>query len=248
MTDGTTIHLMQMSLQFSRKPRKVRKYVRKRLKSKRPDVVGFTEGSNFRKQLRKACKAAGYRLYFPRGGDVALAVRRDHDLLCKGQHKVVPARGGTGAHAGRFVRWVKVKIGPEIVTVHEDHFITIGKWPRLRARRANQRLTQARENLRLMRKHSKGTDLSFFMGDTNFRDTRKVRNALDRVWRDKMVSIYDDLNKYPATHGAHATLDWICRLRRDKRVHAKRVKVWKLGAGSDHRSVSAWYHVTPRKG
>lgn len=209
------------------------------------DVVSFTEVAQRHELLHAACELKGYQLVLSDPGDVALAIRGIHKLLDHGQVASVPAHGGSaaqGGHGPRPVLWASFRpFGTrEHVTAHCGHWVTH------KADTGGQQLELTQDLADVVRQHSQGARLGFWLGDTNHPDGPVDFGAVDAALRKgQLTSCWDELGRWPGTHGA-ATLDVVGSYDPDHRVSCERARVWPL-THSDHRAVSAWYSIRPAR-
>jgi hypothetical protein len=127
--------------------------------------------------------------------------------------------------------------GGNIVTDHAAHWITFGG-----GNRQDLRGEQSEAMADRVRLHGKGKRLSFWQGDTNEDEEKRPQGAVQKpLTRGRLVSIYDALDKYPATHGSR-TIDVIGHFDADGRVTPEKVRVGKV-RNSPHRVVDATYTI-----
>lgn len=209
-------------------------------------AVGFTEvhKPDHRQALARACGDADYRLVGPASGEVALAVSKAHRLVDTGVVPSLPAapttpRHGVG-HTARPILWATfIPAGTtEHVTVHVAHWVT------RRADTGGQQLELTQDMAQAVRDHARGARLGFWLGDTNNPDRPHDVTDVDRALRKgELTSCWDELGRYPATHGA-STLDVVGSYDPDGRVTCLRARRWHQ-LHSDHIAVSAWYAISP---
>lgn len=202
------------------------------------DVVGFTETHRRLGILNRACVEKGYQLHYPRGGDVAVAVKDEHRLVAAGMEPGTPAGKG---HTARPVLWVTLEPAGtyELVTVHVAHWLT------RRAAIGRQRFELARTMAQTVASHAEGRRIGFWMGDTNTLDTPDDQGPVSHALADgDLVSCWDELGRYPDTHpgGPDAPIDVIGKYDPDRRVTCVSAGRWHQ-LHTDHVSVSAWYRI-----
>lgn len=233
------------SLQFSDTDEQTRADVVHAM-GQRPHVLLLTELGNARKRalVKSMALLGGWGSAHLMAGrsDTAFLVRPGLPVLDTGR---VPAHDGKpgplseGGYGPRDVDWVKVGLGPERIYVHGLHWV-VPKTPRRRtdhARATAVMIDQAEQ-------HADGRQLSFWAGDLNRRDSPDDTDQLTvPLQRAGLVSIWDELGVYPATHGLPGPIDVIGRMRRDTRVHAVSVHVHRRGIHSDHAQVHAVYGI-----
>lgn len=237
---GLQLRLAQASQRFSVEPADALADFR-RILSKGMDAVGFTEASNFHPQLLRAAKEKHYHLVLPPDGDTAIAVHGDHEVTGHDFHAVVP--GVAGSHRLRGIQAVAFtpRDTQERVTFAEAHWLTH------RSDDGGQRLAITREMADVMREAAGGSRLGFWAGDTNNPDRPSATSPVDLALRKgELTSCWDELGRYPATFGEHHTLDVVGSYDPDGRVSCTGARVW-ANLHSDHRPLSATYHVRPRQ-
>jgi len=244
------LHLMQASMQFNDTPAQQRSDFDEIL-ARGADVIGFTEvnaNKPIAQLLHTAAHAAGYRVLNSHKGGDPLAVKREHDVLDAGWQPVHPGNPGPAAQGGyapRGISWAQIDFDGELVFVHEAHWIT--GFDR-RDERAARHTMLSEAMSEIVTQHARGRCLSFFMGDDNIDERVDVGRNPEKpaaIFADaKLLTIWDELDEYPGTHGKRV-IDIIGSHERDRRVTAHRVKVWPQ-LHTDHRQVSAWYDIAPR--
>lgn len=205
-----------------------------------PDAVGFTElKGNALQAVQERCKEKDWLLV--RKGTVGVALSPRNTLLERNVVDVLSgfrSPSGKGSYAARQIVEVTFRTpGGLIVTVHEAHWITDAPSDR----REDKRRDQSERMAERVVLHSKGRRLSFWMGDTNEDEAKREGEVQRPLTRAGLVSIYDDLDRYPNTHG-RKTIDVIGRCKEDRRVKAKNLRVGGK-RHSDHRRVDAVYEV-----
>lgn len=243
------LHVQQLSLQFTDTQHQFVEDVMAALR-RGADLIGVTETSSpVRKRvLRKMALDAGYRPHVPMTGSTAVLVGPSLRVVSQHQHFVNPAVNKPpreGGHAARYITAVQVEWENEQVWFGEAHWVTgFGGHPR----RTREHELMTRRMVDEVRRHGAGTKLAFFAGDTNFDDgaERRIAGCPPLLFDQAGVStIWEELDRFPDTHG-RKTLDVIGSYDRDRRVSAVDVRMWPRGH-SDHRAVSAFYEVKPRK-
>lgn len=245
------LHIMQASCQYSDPAADAEADFRAAF-SRRPDVIGFTEVDD---EARKALlvrvgEDCGYVVHAPGGGgEVAVAVRKSLPILETGAVKVndgVPGPAAKGGHRPRYIVSARFQWAGNSVWFGEAHWSTgYGRNPG----RQEDHVALTRAMISAVTDNAAHRRLAFFGGDINIdeardsgRDPLKPHNLFGKAG---LVTIYDELNETPNTHG-HSTLDILGCYAGDGRVSAERVTVWPKG-NSDHRQVSAFYNVEIRE-
>lgn len=203
-----------------------------------PDAIGFTELGGSDVLVKQQAAVAGYRVLTM--SSIGIAVHRQLEVLEVSRTEVLEGQGGLkhGNYAPRGVLAVTVRtLGGNIVTVHEQHWITDAPT----ARRAGKRREQSLAMVEQVEMHSRGGRVSFWMGDDNEDEGRREAEVQKPLTRAGLISIWDDLNWYPDTHGPK-TIDVIGRYRKDRRVKARRAHVYPRRF-SDHKLVEAVYSI-----
>lgn len=245
--DPATLHLQLAASAFTLRDDQAAADFRSAL-GRRADVVGFTEVHERADVLGDECRRAGYDLMRAKDGDVALAVKRVHQVSDAGQVKSIPAAGGPasqGGHSARPVLWVTfTPLG-----TREEVSVEIAHWPTKAADTGGQQVKLTDDMAEVVASHSRRSDLGFWMGDVNNPDRPRDVTGVDRAMaKGDLTSCWDELGRWPDTHG-HSTLDVVGSYDPDRRVHCLRARRWPSGH-SDHRAVSAWYlilHAIPRR-
>ena len=151
----------------------------------------------------------------------------------------ISSRGGSGAHTARGVAWVAG------TAKHADlGRLTFGACHYLTDRSeaiAGSNTPIIRGVNTWARTKGRGTRVVFLGADVNTNDKAK-----DAFAGHPMVSIADELKKWPATHEGGTVIDVIASYSHDKRVHAKAYQVandsqFKLY--SDHYLLDAIYEI-----
>lgn len=216
------------------------------------DVVGGTEaggrpGNNLRAALQWFAPRYGFRLFSQPQGDW-LAVSRTFGHVDRASFDlVVPAKGGKGGHSGRGIWSVTIKphntrYGPA-VHVGTSHWLTDRSDP---SGAQNELLDH--EIGQWAADVGSGSDLVFYMGDTNNDDQR-----VDVFGGAPLTTCWDELGRWPTTHphagGRGPTIDVVASFDRDRRVSCRTARALSdrdLKLFGDHYSVTAVYAVMPR--
>lgn len=208
-----------------------------------PDAVGFTEATSFHAELRRACRRHAFQLFLPPAGDTAIAVWGGH-LVMDHHYVKVNAASAHPRHTERGIQSVTFKpaSAQEVVTVAEAHWLT------RRADDGGQRVAMTEAMGDVIAHAAQGHRLGFWLGDTNNPDRTGMHagrfSDVDKALRKAdLTSCWDELGRYPATH-EDSTLDVVGSYDPDRRVSCLRARVWPQLA-SDHRPISALYHVSP---
>lgn len=240
--NATVVQLQQASSAFTLTDKRARADFEAAL-HRESDVVCFTEVAARLAPLLAACNANGYQLHHALHGDTALAVRVIHKILAAGEAESIPGAKGPaseGGHGPRPILWATIRPfeTSERVTIHGAHWVT------RKADDGHQQLQLTQDLGDVVRGHSRGSRVGFWLGDTNSPDTRRDSTPVDRaLTRADLTSCWDELGKYPPTHGRD-TIDVIGSYDPDRRVSCLRAGRWPAG-NSDHRPVSAWYRIRP---
>lgn len=243
-----TLHIMQASMQFSDSRDQQREDLED-VFTRNADAIAGTEAAQdpLRGLVARVGENHGYQVTLGPGGGWT-AVHERHELLTTGYVHVInpvkrPARlGGHAARGIHVARFLVAGVGP--VEVLEQHWVT-GVHDQAGRREQHERQTKA--ILERLRKAGQGRRLAFFLGDVNLDLAREWPELWTRPLKAAgATSVYDELelDKLPDTAG-RSTLDVIASYDKDTRVKAVKVKAWPRGF-SDHRCVSAWYHVRER--
>lgn len=253
---GELLHVMQASLAFTLSRTQLRNALHSILE-RDPHVIGFTEASAFRDELQTILGPAGYRIVQPnnpatgRPVSTALAVLRSvAPVMDSGWTLVVPGRAELprdGGHEARGLTWAELDWGGELVTATEMHMLT--GWGNADLERQRQILDQWRASLAHASRCARGFRLSVLMGDVNWDVHDQSPNTPRALLASYgFTSALEQVGKGDApTHG-HRTIDQVYTYNGDVRVSVARAKVWPmLLPGFDHRQVSAWLDVQPRK-
>lgn len=209
-----------------------------------PDVLGVTEVGDRWPLFRDTAELHGY-IPVPSGTDVAIAVRAVHSVRRVGVVPSVPGEKGPAAQGGHGPRPV---LSVSLVPFGTDERVTVclAHWVTHAADNGRQQVALTDDLATTVAVQARGTRLGFWMGDTNSPDTPHDRNPVDKALRrGDLTSCWDELGKYPATHGRD-TIDVIGSYDPDLRVVCKAVRRWPAG-NSDHRPVSAWYAISPTR-
>lgn len=205
-----------------------------------PDAIGFTELGAFEEwdAVRDRARETGYAIR--RHGSVGLAIHPRNTIELVSRINVLPAlRAAKGSHRARGILEVGFTTAAgNLATVHEAHWITDGPGNKQRTAKRRRQSEVMADRVEL---HARGRRLSFWMGDTNEDEERGEHEVQRPLTTSGLLSIYDELKVYPATHGRR-TIDVIGRYRRDRRVRPLAVEVGPR-RHSDHRVVDAWYRV-----
>lgn len=238
-----TIRLRMSSMQHTDTPRQIQEDARDAIPNATkaaPDFIGFTElAGPVLTAVRERCKDAGYDLI--RKGSVGIAVHPRQDLLESGSVDVLTSfksPSGRGSYRARPILEVTTRTpGGTKATVHIAHWITDAPTQQ----REDKRTEQSEKMADRVRLHSRGDRVGFWMGDTNEDEGKPEREVQRVLTRNNLLSIYDELDTYPNTHG-QKTIDVVGRYKGDRRVKAKRVRRRKK-RNSDHRVVDATYEI-----
>lgn len=213
------------------------------------DVICFTETTKSNRvfdPVRRQAKR--HKWAFQRGirGDVRLAVNPKNQVLESSYVHVLDPQGGLrkGNYSARGIAEVTLRTKlKNVATVHGAHWITEGG-PANDVRAARRRL-QSEMMVERVQLHGKGRRLSFWMGDTNEDEGRREGEVQRPLTLGGLTSIYDELGKYPNTHG-NKTIDVIGAYRRDGRVRPVGVRTFGE-RDSDHLMALGVYEIsTPR--
>lgn len=214
------------------------------------DVICFTEtvrGNRVFDPVRRQAKKNGWPFQRDIRGDVRLAANPKNEVLESNYVHVLDPQGGLrkGNYSARGIAELTLRTKlKNIATVHGAHWITEGG--RANDVRAARRRLQSEMMVERVQLHGKGRRLSFWMGDTNEDEGRREGEVQRPLTLGGLTSIYDDLGKYPNTHG-NSTIDVIGAYKRDGRVHPVGVRTFG-NRGSDHLMVMGVYEIsTPRK-
>lgn len=238
-----TLHLQQASLQRTDDAHGETLPDLETILGRRAHVVGFTEAQGFHPELTAAARRHGYRLLLPSDGDTAMAVRGD--VLVRGHavRRVSPARPnrpGQPGHVARNILTAQLVADEELVSVSEAH------WTTRKGDAGGERLAMTQAMAEVVAQEAAGSRLGFWLGDTNSDDRPQPHGVVDGALKaGQLTSCWDELGRWPATHGRQ-TLDVVGSYDPDHRVTCKRAKVWHQ-LHSDHRQVSAFYAVRPRR-
>lgn len=249
------LHVMQASLAFN--ATRVQLHVALgELLHREPHVIGFTEASGFRDQLRERLTPAGYRVVQPlnpatgKAVTTALAVHRSIPVVESAWHLVVPGLSELprdGGHEARGLTWALVDFHGSMLSVTETHMLTgWGTTPD----RNRQVLRQWEAALQHAARMGKGAALSVLLGDVNYDvDDASPNTPSMLLRRYGFTSCLSLVGKPDApTHGER-TIDQVYVHDRDARVDVARAKVWQTRLkGIDHHQVSAWLNVKRLKG
>lgn len=234
-THTKTLHLTQVSSRFDLTWGEFYTDLEDAVASE-PHAIGFTEVGG-RPRLEAALKRLGYATFNPAHGDGAIAVRMDGlQILRRNNVQVTPASEGIRA---QYLTSVVARWGDERVWLGEAHWLV----PRS-PERWSRHVAMTRAMVRSVQENAKGRDLAFFLGDLNVdpddeRGTDQVQPY--RLFNHhNMTTIWDELGRYPGTHGRR-TIDVIGSYDRDRRVVGHRAYVRNQNA--DHDRADAWYQV-----
>lgn len=234
------LELWQASLRFTTQSRQALADFMSVL-SHAPDAVGFTEATRFHDELWHACRRTGHQLVLPTHGDTAIAVWEGHEITGHGYETVNPASAHP-LHTERGVQWVTF----DAAHSHERITACAAHWLTQRADTPNQkqRLAMTEAMGDVVARAAKGHRLGFWMGDTNNPDRSSAVSLVDKALRKAdLTSCWDELGRYPDTHGDH-TLDVVGSYDPDRRATCLRARRWPQ-LHSDHRPISAVYHLSP---
>lgn len=227
------------------------------------DIVVFGEtaggpkhGHYVRQELVEVTTAMGWHLYLT-GSDSAIAVNLDrHEAIEESYLKVLdPRNERPGAFSEKGVARVRaLTAAGNTVGVSSQHLLT--KWvndknPGPENRREAYITSQIDAWLEIAELEGEKDGISFVAGDVNMGDIAGVDDRdpdgiYSRLREAGFVTCWDDLGKYPDTHGVgHGTpIDIICRFERDLRVHFVGAEVGSR-RHSDHQWVRARYDIDP---
>lgn len=209
-----------------------------------PDVIGLTElTAPLRKVVAARCKEAGY--HFGNLGQEGLALNPRNHLIETGGITVLAGKGGMakGNHPSRGIMELTFRTPKgSVVTVHESHWNTDPVDPKY-DQRDEGRKVQSEAMVERVALHGKGRRLSFWMGDTNSNERTDQNDEVQTtLTHGGLVSVFDALKKYPATHGKSETIDVIGYYKNDARVTPEKVVAGKV-RGTDHRRVDATFSI-----
>lgn len=255
-----TLHLMHASMQFKDSTREKRCDAEKIFQRARRRRVAWITGTEagpgagkMRRELRKAAKANGYRLFIPRAAtDCWIAV--DKDFVAgdwkQGYRKVIKKSTaypekvvGKGRWGHKGIVWVSfdtVDLGR--ISIGAAHYLTKAHHPKSSRWPLNRRL--ARAIGKWAEEEGQGSNLVFYGGDQNMLDAREKQPQGDTFFGEPLTSAWDELGKYQNT--GHGTIDVIASYDADGRVVAKYVRALDDDAfflNTDHYLVEAGYEV-----
>lgn len=246
MAKNYVLHLGHQSMKFSQPNDATERDAAWMMQNVEPDIVSYTELSDAgsREAIRRACKAEGYHpvLYSQTASGFAFnpdVLKLKDKGFILGSEAVTE---GPNNAPKRYVSWAHMKLDDEDIWYHTAHWLPYLAEGHGRVQRHN---AMSKQMVAQVRKHGRGTDLSFFSGDINIDDQSGDISAYNQIMRDAgLLSIWDEMKVYPGTHGGpHSrTIDVIGSYNRDKRVVGKRYKVWPEQR-SDHRPLSVWYEL-----
>jgi hypothetical protein len=203
------------------------------------DARGFTEATRYHGVLREACQAKGYRLVLPPGGDTAIALRQEHELVSVHWRSVLPA-SHKPLHGPRGVQVL------EFIPQGTSERVTLCELHNVRAVVSGaQQLAMVQELGDVIAAAAGGSRLAFYMGDMNHDDRRKAYSPYDaQLRRQDLTSCWDELGRWPATHENGGTIDVVGSYDPDRRVRCLRARTWHQ-LHSDHSALSAFYGISP---
>lgn len=208
------------------------------------DYVSFTETAGIKSEMQEACRDKGYQLVaFAEESGESFCINKDTVKL-KNKGSVI-GTPKTGPSDARRIVYIQTKFDDETIWFHTCHWLANladGVQPRQRQQRHND---NTRRMAAIVRKHAKGSDLSFFSGDSNVDDQGGITDYNQIMRSNGLTSIWDEFKVYPNTHGRR-TIDIIGSYDPDTRVKGLRYKVWPK-QNSDHRPISAWYEIKRAK-
>jgi hypothetical protein len=204
------------------------------------DARGFTEAARYHSVLRRACKDKGYQLVLPPGGDTAVALRLEHELVGSHWRSVLPS-SHKPLHGPRGIQVV------EFIPQGTSERVTFCELHNVRAVvSGHQQLAMLQELGDVIAAAAAGSRLGFWAGDMNHDDRRKPYSTYDTALRRQdLTSCWDELGRWPATHFPQGTtLDWVGSFDPDRRVRCLRARTWHQ-LHSDHSALSAFYAISP---
>lgn len=264
MTAATErLHLVQSSMKYSEGGKAATADVRDLLVKAElkdaPDCVGFTEsppGGAVRRAITRLARRRGYHAWTPKG-DFVFAVHPRNTVTETGYvHVLAPNTGmSEGNYGERGLAFVTFQTpAGNVVTCHGSHWLTayvLDNHPGPETRREDRYAEQTRAMVKAVVAHGAGGHLSFWQGDTNLNEQKDHGQDPDGFHAMSTAaglrSVYDELDRYPATHGPlkkGSTIDVLGSYDPDRRVSAVDVKV-RPPRHSDHRAVDAWFDVLP---
>jgi hypothetical protein len=217
-------------------------------------VTGTEAGSGkkngLRDELIKAAKTYGFTFNGHSSGDwvacnnaLATVVATGYDgPFIKGTTGLKAAQG---AHAARGIPWITAKAKDSTigtVSVGSVHYLTVRS---TKVSGSNKPLAQGIE--RWGKAKGKGNQLAFIAGDFNMNDQK--RDVFLGV--ASFATVWDDLKKWPGTHGSKAkgpTIDAIARYKPDSRVKTRSAAAFddaQLQLATDHFLIQAVFDVKP---
>lgn len=246
MAEARTLHLMEMSMQFSDSSTQFISDIKFAL-DQDFDLLYLTEAGSFHNELRRTLPDRYQQVFFQNYAQDAFVVK-------KTDHSGIRDRGSRKVHPGPprpvHISWVRVKWYDEEIFYHGAHWLNKSESSEARDAK-HERTTKLMCNL--VKRHGQGAKLAFFAGDTNIperQDNLRTdrRSQIDGTFRQNgLLTIWDEMEVTPPTGPGGGTVDIIGSYSPDKRVKAKRWKVHPR-QHSDHRPISAWYEITKSKG
>jgi hypothetical protein len=222
--------------------------------SKAPNLIAVTESGT--RNLAKA-RDYGYRPVSTRGtnndNEVTIFLAHQHTLIDQGQ-----VAGGSWVSKGQRVfspiLWVGFRVAGHKVYAHESHWVArttdAGHVDPSERDKYLAHLHTTNVMVEQVKKHGRGKNISFFMGDLNVSEqadnAENNPNLPNHIFRTNgLLTIYDELGVRPKEGGTFgsAIYDIIGSYKKDNSVTGIRYNIWPK-QHSDHRPVSAWYDIT----
>lgn len=224
-----------------------------------PDFIGISEAEtngHVAPIYADVALERGWHVYDPPKSGCMIFAR--HPLLDAGYRHVIDANTGMpkGNYGHRGIAYAAAHVeNVGEVWYHAKHALTdfqLGDNPgdNLKREGSNTRLWTAAGQETA--DHGKGPALAFLAGDFNVhakKDTGKDPHGPEAILgAHGLVSCWDALGKYPATHRGGKPIDWVMHRRGDGRVKLRDAVIRNVkGRYSDHHIVDAYYDVRAPK-
>lgn len=223
-------------------------------------VIAGTE--KFVSGLREAAKKNDYRLYLPKQGDGWIAVRKDfiagnvktkfYPVLPSGSAVNDPAHPRTLKGVQVFSFDAEHHLG-RIHILGGLHYLTKGQSfgqskrddKRCPRDHRKENIKYAKAALEVAEKLQRSGGSVFLTGDSNM-----FLQKDDPFFGGPASTCWNDIHRFPATHGAHC-IDFVARYKKSDHVGPalkSKTRVLKgLRLNSDHRTIRATYSIKPVK-
>jgi hypothetical protein len=197
-------------------------------------------GSDRAAVLKDRASQHGYKAIVYCSVWVAVKKSRIREWKNDGWVHVVDANAGKGNHTERGIAWGKWedKHLNRIVCVGSAHYVTKGGNPDAPNWNLNKKFGPKIDNW--AKNHGEGSNIVFYGGDQNTRDDKR-----DTFHGACMVSSWDELKKWPTTHGSNC-IDVIAHKAGDSAVTATKSRHWSDGdlkLFTDHLLIEATYTI-----